>query len=244
MRGEADLGKVLDCFGLHEGVGERGAVGEEAVVGQENGVVVGDEGLKAGAYFFGTGGGIGRERNEAGGHENFRADGLIEGFAAGCERGGDGWMGVDDGLNVGPHAVDGDVHADLAGDVSGSAELVAVVVDDDHIDGAQEAFATACGCGEDEMFVETNGEVTGGTRSVAETMDPAAETSELPAEVGFGGVERRFEIGCFEVNRLLRHVLSHWIAALFWGFDSFLTFCPTTSEILNRRPAVRPPTTL
>ena len=124
--------------------------------------MVGDEWLEASAYFFGSGGGVGREGNETCGHEDLGADGLIEGFAAGCEGGGDGRVGVDDGLHVGTHAVDGEVHADLAGYVAGSAELVAVVINDDHVDGVQEAFAAACRRGEDKVFVKPDGEVARG----------------------------------------------------------------------------------
>ena len=246
MRGQTDLGEVLYSFGLHEGVGKRGTVGEQTVIGQEDGVVFGDEGLKAGAYFFRAGGGVGREGDEARGHEDLGTDGLVEGFAAGCECGGDGWVRVDDGLDVRTHAVDGQVHADLAGYISGSAELVTVVVNDDHLGSAKQAFATTRRRGEDEVLVEPNGEIARGAWSVAEAMDPAAETGELPAKVHLGGVEGSFEVSGFEVNCLLRHVLSHWIVALFflWGSDRFLTFRPTASEILKRRPAVRPPTTL
>ncbi len=143
---------------------------------------------------------------------------------------------MDDGLYIGSYAVDGEMHAYLAGYVACSCELMTVVVDNDHVGGTKETFAASCGCGEDEVFVEPNGEVARGARSVAEAMDPTTETNKLFAEVHFRGMERRFEVGGFEVDRLLRHELSHWIVALlfFWGFDSFLTFRPTTSEILKR----------
>ncbi len=236
MCGEADLGEVLDGFGLHEGVGQGGAVGQQAVVGQQDGVVVGDEGFEAGADFFGSGGGVGGQGDEAGGHEDLGADGLIEGFAAGCEGSCDGWVGVDDGLHVGAHAVDGEMHADLAGDVAGSGELVAVVVDENHVGGVQEAFAAAGGRGEDEVFVESNGEVARGAWGVAEAVDPSAEADELPAKVHLGGMERRFEISACR---------REWSAAsciesldrgplVLWGSESFLTFRPTTSEALKR----------
>ena len=82
--------------------------------------MVGDKWLEASAYFFGSGGRVGSEGNQTGSHEDFGTDGLIESLAAGCEGCGDGRVGMDDGLYIGTHAVDSEVHADLAGYVSGS----------------------------------------------------------------------------------------------------------------------------
>ena len=120
------------------------------------------------------------------------------------------------------------------------------VVDDDHVGGVEKAFATTCRRGEDEVFVEPDREVARCAWGEAQSMNPTTKTSELSAKIRLGGAEGRFEVSGFEVNRLLCHVLSHWIAALLfvWGSDSFLMFRPTASEILKRWPAVRPPTTL
>ena len=52
-------------------------------------------------------------------------------------------MGVHNGLNVGPHAVDEQVHADFTGDIAASGNALAVEVDDDHVGGAHGAFADA-----------------------------------------------------------------------------------------------------
>jgi len=187
------------------------------VVCEQDGVVIRDEGFEAGADFFGSCGGVGGQRDEAGGHQDFGTDGLIEGFAACGEGGRDGWVGVDDGLYVGSHTVDGEMHADLAGDVAGSGELVAIVVDEDHVDGVQEALATAGGRGEDKVVVESNGEIAGGAGGVAEAVNPSAEADELPAKIQLGGRERRFEIGAVDVNGLVRQILCHWIADLLLG---------------------------
>ncbi len=119
--------------------------------------MIGYEGFEAGAYFLGPGGCVRGEGNQAGGHQDFGADGLIERFAAGREGSCNGWVSVDDGLHVGAHAVDGQMHTDLAGHVSHSGELVALVVDDDHVGGAQESFAASGGCRQDEVVVEPNG---------------------------------------------------------------------------------------
>ena len=179
--------------------------------------MIGDEGLEAGADLFGSGSGVWGQGDEAGCHQDFGADGLIEGFAACCEGCSDGGVGVNDGLYVGTHAVDGEMHADLAGDVAGSGKLLAIVVDEDHVDGVEEAFATASGRGEDKVVVESNGEVAGGAWGVAEAVDPSAKADELPAKIQLGGRERRFEIGAVDVNGLVRQILSHWIADLWMG---------------------------
>ena len=66
---------------------------------------------------------------------------------------------------------------------------MAVVVNDDHVDGVQESFTAACRRGEDEVFIEPDGEVARGARGVAEAMNPTAETGELATQVHFGEVE-------------------------------------------------------
>ena len=58
---------------------ERGTIGEETVVGEEDCVVIGDEGFQAGGHLLCSGGGVGGERHESGGHDDFGADGLVEG---------------------------------------------------------------------------------------------------------------------------------------------------------------------
>ena len=211
------MGEVLDCFGLHEGVGQGKAVGQQAVVGEKDGVVIGDEGFEAGADLFGSGSGVWGQGDEAGCHQDFGADGLIEGFAACCEGCSDGGVGVNDGLYVGTHAVDGEMHADLAGDVAGSGEFIAIVIDENHVDGVQEAFAAAGGCGEDKAIVQSNGEIACGAWGVAEAVNPSAKADELPAKIQLGGRERRFEIGAVDVNGLMRRKLCHWIADLLLG---------------------------
>jgi hypothetical protein len=203
MSCEADLGEVLYGFGLHEGIFEGESAGEEAVVGEENGVMVGDEWLKTGSYFFGAGGGVRGERNEAGGHEDLRADGLIEWDSAGREGGGDRRMGVDDGLDIRTQAIDGEVHSNLAGDFARAGYLLAVVIDDDHVGVAEQGLAVAGWRGEDEVGIEPDGEVAGGTGGVAEAMDPATEANELSSQIGLDGIGRRCEVGVVQLNGLL-----------------------------------------
>src|ERR1700738_5056747 len=98
MGGKADLGEVLYCFGLHDGVGEGRSKGKEAVVREEDGVVVGQKRLKARGYLPRAGGGVRGEGEQAGGHEDFGAEGLIEGEITSREGGGDGRVGMDEGI--------------------------------------------------------------------------------------------------------------------------------------------------
>ena len=116
MGREADLGEVLYGLSLHKRVDEGDAISEEAMVREQDRVVIWDEWFKAGAHFVRTGGCVGGERDESGGHDDLGADGLIEGGPAGREGGGDGRVRVDDSVDVRAHAIDGEVHPDLAGD--------------------------------------------------------------------------------------------------------------------------------
>ena len=94
---------------------------------------------------------------------------------------------MDDGADVGTHAVDGEVHSDLAGDVAGTFDEIAVVIDDDHVGATQEGFAAAGGRCEDEPVIEADREVSRGAGCVAKAMNPPAEAHELPTEIGLLG---------------------------------------------------------
>jgi len=68
-------------------------------------------------------------------------------------------MGVHDGLDVGAHAIDEQVHADFAGHTAAAGDLLAVEVDDDHVGGAHGAFADGGGGYQDAVAVEAYGEI-------------------------------------------------------------------------------------
>jgi len=55
---EADVGEVLDGLHFEEGIEEGGSVGYCAVIGHEDGGVMGDEGPEAGCNLVGSGGGV------------------------------------------------------------------------------------------------------------------------------------------------------------------------------------------
>lgn len=94
-------------------------------------------------------------------------------------------MGVDDGLHIESLAIDGEMHADFAGDFSGAGDLTAVEIDDDHVAGLQEVLAGAGGCGEQTIVAEANGEVARGAGHEAEFMQPSAETDKFPSQLTF-----------------------------------------------------------
>src|ERR1700686_2123468 len=54
-------------------------------------------------------------------------------------------MRVHNGLDVGTHAINQQVHADFAGDIAASGDALAVEVNDDHVARAHGAFADAGG---------------------------------------------------------------------------------------------------
>ena len=88
---------------------------------------------EAGSYFAGAGGGVFGQGNYAEGHDCFLTEHLVESAACAGEGSGDGGMGVNDGGDIFAVVVDGEVHAELAGDFSGAGELPALEIDDDHV---------------------------------------------------------------------------------------------------------------
>src|SRR5580700_12266894 len=63
LRGENDLGKMLDGFHAEEGCQKIRPAGDRAVISQEQSVVVRDEGFDRGAEFGRSGSGIAHQRN-------------------------------------------------------------------------------------------------------------------------------------------------------------------------------------
>jgi hypothetical protein len=76
-------------------------------------------------------------------------------------------MGVDNGLDIGPHAIDQQVHADFAGDVAASGNALTLGVNDDHIGGAHGAFAQAGWGDQNAVIGQADGEIAihGGNKS-------------------------------------------------------------------------------
>ena len=68
-------------------------------------------------------------------------------------------MGVHDGVNIGAHPVDRDVHGHLGGAVALAADLVAVVVANQQLIRVHLPLTHACGSSENALFIQTNGDI-------------------------------------------------------------------------------------
>lgn len=247
MRGQANLGKMFDGLRLHEGIQQRLAIGKQAVVGEKDGIVRANKGLKTGPDFFRACGGVFGQGNKAGRHHDLGTDRLIERLAAGGERRRNGRMSMDDGLHVGPCTIHGKMHGDFAGDITQTGELASFEIDDDHVGRLQKRLAASGGACKNTPVIEADREIAGSSRGIPGSMHGFAGADHLPAEIGLQGAHRRFQAcaGHMDVYGLFGKVLGHRAIRLsLAGLKSFLMPVPIRSEIINIRPAVRLPTTL
>jgi S-adenosylmethionine:tRNA ribosyltransferase-isomerase len=159
VRDQGDLGEVLDGFHLHVGVFEGVAVADHAMIRHEDGIVGGHIRLKRLSQLRGAGRAVARQWNASQPHDHFAHQRLGQ-RDAGSSKAGGGWrVGVDDGVNVGTHAIDEQVHADFAGHAAAAGDPLTVEVDDDHVGGLHGAFADAGGGDEDAVAIQAHGEI-------------------------------------------------------------------------------------
>src|SRR5260370_14064412 len=154
---------MLYGFHAHVSLLEVGPLSDHAVVGHKDSVVSGDEGRKRLAQLHGAGGGVGSQWDGgAQGDHHLRAQGFIESNTRGGKPGGGAGVSVDHGAHVGAHAVDSEMHGDLARRVVGAAQLAAAKVRNDHVFRLQHALTETGGRYHHPVRVQTDGEVAGG----------------------------------------------------------------------------------
>ncbi len=187
---QCDLGEVLNGFHVHVGRHQVAAVGDHAVVGHEDGVVIGDIGLQRLGKFGGSRSGVMGKGNGTEREQNFTDKGLIESESAGGEAGGRGRVSMHDGVYVAAHAIDGHVHADLTGDVAEAGDLAAVHVDDEQVVDRHHALTDAGRRNQNRTFVETERDVTVRGGNQAALVQQLAEAENF--KPGFVVAHRKF----------------------------------------------------
>ena len=213
--GELDLGEVFEGLHLLEGVEERFSEADGAVVGHEDGFVVGDVGSEAG-------GGLRRCRWWRSGARGTGPRVMMASWQRRSSRarpeqakavamGGWAWMTA---ATSRAHLVDGEVHADLAGDVAGAGEEASAEIGDDDVLGFEEALADAGGGDEEAFVVEARGEVAAGSGGVAEPMNPLAEANDLPSQLGFRA--NWMSHGCYSFVVLASGWVDGWLRIWKW----------------------------
>ena len=66
---------------------------------------------------------------------------------------------MDDGLHVGAHAIDEQMHADFAGDVAAAGDFLSVQVDDHHVSRFHRTFADAGRGDQNAVVLEAHGKI-------------------------------------------------------------------------------------
>ena len=177
---------MLDGLHAEKGGEEIRAAGHHAVIGHEDGVVVGNVGLEGGGQLAGAGRAVARQRHLSQSHHHFREQGLIEGAAGGRKTRGGRGMGVADGLHVGAQAVNEQMHGQLGGNLPRAAQRMSLGIGDDQIVGREHAFVHARGRGQDAPGVEAHGEIAFAGDDEAAVVHPAADGADVVAVLFFG----------------------------------------------------------
>jgi hypothetical protein len=185
-RVESDFGEMLDDIHAVEGSEQVGAAGDGAVVGKEHGVVMGNVGFEDGAEIGSAGSRVTNKRNFAEANDNFGQQSLVEPLTGGRESGGRGRMSVANGVDVGTHAIEEDVHANFGRGFAFTLEVAAFEIDDDKIGGRHHAFVQASGSGEYAVGVKANREITFRGDDVAAFVEPATDLADVAAVLLFG----------------------------------------------------------
>src|ERR1700685_3229947 len=189
MRHESDLGEVLDGFHLHVCVFERVGVGDDTVVRHQNRIVAGDEGFKSLRQFGSAGHAVAGERNRSQSDNDFTDKWFGKRQTGGGKSRGCWRMGVNDGLDIGTHAVDQQVHADFAGDVAAARDTIAVEVDDDQVLRAHGTLAHAGGSYQNLAVVAAQREISVHSRDESALMEHMSIADNLFPLFPFAGHE-------------------------------------------------------
>jgi hypothetical protein len=190
--GKSDLREVLDGLQAEEGGDEIRAASNRAVIGKEERVVVRHIRFKDGAEIGSAGSGVADERNFAEADHDFRKKRLVEPLTSGGESGGRGRMSVANGLNVGAHAIEEEVHSRFGGDLAVTLEVASLHIHDDEILGRHHALVEASGSGEDAVSVEANGNISFAGDDMAAFIHPAADHADVATVLFFRtGLEMR-----------------------------------------------------
>jgi len=176
---ERDFGVVLDDFHALKGGEEIGAEGNDAVIGHEDGFVIGGEGFEDVGQIGRAGSGVGGDGNRAESGDAFGEERAVKTDAGGGEASGDGRMRVADGVHVGAALINHEVHGEFGGGLLRALELASGEIGDDEAGGIEAAFAGAGGSGEDAGGVQADGEVAVGGRDKAAFAEPAARDANF-----------------------------------------------------------------
>jgi hypothetical protein len=165
---------MLHDFHAVKGSEEIRATGNRTVIGEEKRVVVRNVRLEDGAEIDCAGSGVSHKRDFAEAHNDFGKKRLIESPAGSGESGGGGRMSVADGLDVGTHAIEEEVHSRFRGNLTIAVKLTALHVHDDEVFGSHRALVKASRSGKDAIGIEADGEIPFRGDNVAAFVHPAA----------------------------------------------------------------------
>ena len=172
---ESDLRQMFDGLHLKKGVEESFSVAHYAVIRHQDGVMRWNEWYETGGNFVRSRGCEASKWNNSESHHRFLAEHFVECTAGTGERGGSGWMRVNDGRDVFSMLVDGKMHADLTGHSCRASELPPFKINDHHIRRPHKIFAHSCRRDEQSLVIEPDREVSRCARRKTKPCQPSTE---------------------------------------------------------------------
>src|SRR5258706_7309904 len=159
VRDQRNLREVFHRLHFHVGVFDGISVGHHAMIRHQNGVIGRHIRLQRLRQFRSTRSAIARQRNAPQPHHHFTNQRLGKRHACRSEA-CRGWrMRMHNCLNVGPHAVNQNMHSDLAGHVPPSCDPRALAVHDHHVPGFHCPLAHASRSNQDPFVVQTDRQI-------------------------------------------------------------------------------------
>lgn len=187
---EGDLGEMLDDLHTIKSGEKIGSASDRAVIGKKQRIVMRDVRLEDGAEIRSARGSVADERNLAETDDNFRKECLIETLAGGREAGSRGRMSVANGLDIGAHAVEEEMHARLRRNLAVAVKVTSLEVHDDEIAGSQHALIQASGSGEDAVGIQADRKIPLGGDDMAALVKPATDKTDVVAVLLFAASRR------------------------------------------------------
>src|SRR5882762_4233994 len=129
------------------------------MIGQKNGIMVGDEGGKTSCHLFGPRCGVCCQWDYPKSHGRFLTQHLVQppSDTGECRR--DRRMRMNDCCHIVSMPVDCEVHTDLASHPPVSIELSSLKIDDDHVGWPQQQLANPGGSDQQTRAVQPNGKI-------------------------------------------------------------------------------------
>ena len=159
MSNERYMRQVFDGLHLLEGVQQSIPIGDCAVIGHQDGIMVWNERGEARCNLKRPRNCVFRQRHRPKSHHRFLTKHVFQSSACTGEGRSNWWMRMNDRSNVVSVMVDGKMHADLARYLPRSLELSPLEIDDNQIRRPQHELTDTRRSNQQTLVIQPNGEI-------------------------------------------------------------------------------------